>query len=328
MESDFGWMRHLSDETLGRLLKELSDKLHSDVCNRIVDVLQARREIEGSLRAGSANDQTSFKVPPPNYRVRIGSLGVFRLWRGSTEVEEHEWGGFSAKRLLFRLLVARGRFIFREQLQQELWPNAERSVAQTMLRVTLSRLNRILEPTKQKGAPGHFVCARNGTLAFDMNSFHSWDVTEWLESVRAAECMRSEKGDRAALAAYRRAFDGYRGSFMPEARDDAWVTLFRTNLSERFLQLGHTTVELIQKFGTIEEVIEIASRLLEEDRADEVAWTMLAKANLLKGDRCAALRAYFQASDALRAVLDIEPSGELADLASRIRVIHRQDQLK
>ena len=59
----------------------------------------------------------------------------------------------------------------------------------------------------------------------------------------------------------------------------------------------------------------MASRLLEEDPADEVAWALRMRVRLARGERTAALRLYATARGTLRRELDLEPGDALRALA-------------
>ncbi|NOX62063.1 MAG: hypothetical protein GXP42_08975, partial [Chloroflexi bacterium] len=59
----------------------------------------------------------------PGYALRIQTLGEFRVWRGETEVSKREWGRKKARHLLQLLLIHRDRFLHREQIIEQLWPD-------------------------------------------------------------------------------------------------------------------------------------------------------------------------------------------------------------
>src|SRR5690606_12533088 len=61
----------------------------------------------------------------PGYRLRVQTLGEFRLWRGREEAPHREWQRKKALQLFLFFLTERGKVLHREQICDMLWPEMD-----------------------------------------------------------------------------------------------------------------------------------------------------------------------------------------------------------
>lgn len=250
----------------------------------------------------------------PAFGLRIRSLGLLEVSRGEEPIRADAWKGQTARRLLVRLLVAEGRDVAREQLREDLWPDADADAGRNNLRVAVSRLNDALDPDRPPGTAPHFVVADGDRLALRSDAIEDWDVMRF----RAA--LGGGAGDASApdaLPALRDALALYAGPFAPEI-DEAWVAPLRRELAERFAAVAHAVGPRLVRRARYDEALVLAERLLREDPADERACALRMQVQLARGERSAAIRSYVEAQSALRE-LGLEPGPELAALARRVR---------
>jgi DNA-binding SARP family transcriptional activator len=308
------------------LLAELARDRNAALRERGVRLLARRggRDTYEALRAAS-EDRTprvrdaaraalaTIDLRPP-FDLRIRSLGLLEVTRGDVPIRADAWKGQTARRLLVRLLVAEGRPVPREQLREDLWPDAGVDAGRNNLRVAVSRLNDALDPDRPPGATPYFVVADGDTLALRREAVEHWDVSRF----RAA--LGGESADATApdaLAALRGALALYEGPFAPEI-EDAWVMPLRSELAGRFAAAAYELGPRLLRRGRHDEALGLAERLLREDPADERASALRMRVQLARGERSAAMRSYACAQDALRE-LGLEPGPELAELARRVR---------
>jgi LuxR family maltose regulon positive regulatory protein len=277
---------------------------------------QAARDRSARVRAAAEQALARLDLRP-DYALRVESLGDFRVWRGAVPIDAAEWRGATARRLFQRLLIACGKAVPRDELQEDLWPGAEPDAAANSLRVATSRLNDALEPERPAGAPPHFVVTRGDGLALEIGE-DDWDASRWLARLGRLEVAERE-GRVAPLEEQRRALDGYRGALLPEVRDEPWVLPLRRELDSRFRRLAQRVGSRVLLRGRVEEALALAERLLASEPADEAAVALAMRAHLAAGERAAALRAYERAREALRAALDLPPGRELEALADQAR---------
>lgn len=255
----------------------------------------------------------------PGFRLSLRTLGLFAAERGGVPVEGAEWKGAMPRRLLFRLIAAEGRAIARDTILADLWPDSDDDAARNNLRVALSRLHDALDPGRPSGSPGYFVESKGDTLVLRTDAIESWDLVEFRTAEREARASDRQGDTDIAIASYQRALDLYGGEFLPETRYDEWAIAIRTRLAESVRELGERVAELLLAAGRFDEVLAVAARLIGEDAADEAGWILRMRVYLEAGDRSAALRAFEEATEALRTILDIEPGEEMERLAAMAR---------
>lgn len=250
----------------------------------------------------------------PSFLLRIRSLGALAASRGAEPVSPEAWKGQTARRLFARLLVAEGRALSREQIREDLWPDAEPDAGRNNLRVAVTRLNDALDPARPSGAAPHFVASEGDTLRLALDAIEDWDVARFRALLRDAE----GSDDAKALAAMREALALYEGPLLPEI-DDAWAQPLRRELADRFAAAAQRVGPRLVLRGRLDEATALAERMLRADPADEHAFALRMRVQLARRDRAGALRSYDEAVAVLRRELELEPGAELRQLAAQAR---------
>ena len=96
-------------------------------------------------------------VAHPGYQLRVQTLGAFSVWRGESEVTEHEWQRRKARQLLQLLITCRGRMLQRDEIFELLWDKETPDAASRDFRVTLTALNKALEPERAGDETPSFI---------------------------------------------------------------------------------------------------------------------------------------------------------------------------
>jgi LuxR family maltose regulon positive regulatory protein len=255
----------------------------------------------------------------PGYRLRVRTLGGFRVWRGVTEVEARDWQRDKARQL-FQLLVARrGRWMQRDELCDLLWPRLAPEVALRDFKVALNALNKALEPARAADAPYAFI-ARDGA-AYRLRP----EADLWLDDAAFAEgCARGlallDAGDEeAGAAALEEALALYAGPYLPEALYDDWAADERERLQAIFLRAAERLAAARLAAARLADAADLCRRILAHDRCYEPAYQLLMRAHAREGNRPLALRAFQRCAEALHDDLGVEPAAETVALAEQIR---------
>ena len=147
-------------------------------------------------------------------RLRLQTLGEFRLWRGEALMNEQEWER-GQPRLLLKALLARGPHpVSKELIMEDLWPDATPKTGENNLRVNLHRLRKALEPTLDKDFGSAYLQFQGNHLVLDQDlcQIDAHDFSSLCRKGRTAEAA----GDAsAALALYQGAVKLYGGDFWP-----------------------------------------------------------------------------------------------------------------
>ncbi|GAB4200348.1 MAG: BTAD domain-containing putative transcriptional regulator [Roseiflexaceae bacterium] len=256
----------------------------------------------------------------PGYRLRVQTLGVFRVWRGEAEVEPREWQRDKARQLFQLLLTRRDRWLQRDEIAELLWPDLAPEAASRDFKVALNALNKALEPGRAPEAASAFV-ARDGT-AYRLRP----EADLWLDA--AAFARSCDEGLRLlerpgppedALERLRAALLLYGGDYLPDTRYDDWPSQERERLLALYLRGADRLATALLERGRNDEVIDLCRRILEHDPCWEQAYRLTMRACLRQGNRAQALRAYQRCCEALRDELGVEPAPETRQLFEEAR---------
>lgn len=261
----------------------------------------------------------------PGYQLRIQTLGAFRAWRGSVEIEPREWRRDKARQLFHLLLTQRGRPLQREEIVERLWPELTPEAANRDFKVALNALNRVLEPAREPESPSAFV-AREGAAYSVRPEADLWlDTLEFERECEAGLRLiesRSEPPGEAALdrailhlqAAQRL----YGGDYLPEATYEDWASDERERLRTLFLRAAARLAAALIERGRYDEGLEVCQAILARDECWEQAYRLMMVAFARQGNRPQAFRIYQRCESVLREELNVSPSPATVALHQRI----------
>ncbi len=247
----------------------------------------------------------------PGYQLRVQTLGGFRAWRGTVEIDPREWQRDKARQLFQLLLTQRGRPLQRDEITERLWPNLAPDVASRDFKVALNVLNKVLEPGRSTETPSAFVI-RDGTTYCLRPEADLWlDLTEFETTAEAGlnliDGPEVDAHDKA-LTLLQTAIGLYTGDFLPEALYEGWAAHEQERLLALYLRAADRLAGLLLERGQAEETVVMCQRILARDACWERAYQMMMLAHRQLGNRPQALRVYQRCVAALRAELDVAPS--------------------
>ena len=209
--------------------------------------------------------------------------------------------------LLTYLAVERGMHS-RESLMALFWPESPSNSAAASLRVTLSRLRQGL------GQAGKVLITEAGNVCFDSNYPADLDL-DWLST--AAHKATPPDELRSILIVDRGVF--LEGFSLPDAPSfDDWIS---TQRGVYLRQLEQAYERLSQHLLSIHDsaaAVETATRWVTRAPLSEQAYRRLMAAQVLNGQRPAALITYHQLQDTLKKELGLQPGHETVLLANNI----------
>ncbi|MGC9399833.1 MAG: BTAD domain-containing putative transcriptional regulator [Anaerolineae bacterium] len=243
----------------------------------------------------------------PGYQLRIQALGPFRLWRGDEEVEAGDWRRENARQIFLLFLTYRGQLLERERIVTLLWPRLDAETALRDFKVALSRLYKVLEPDRARGAPSAYV-ARDGTRYGLRPEADIWlDVARFEQQVEAGD-RRFDQAPAMAAEYYREALALYHGDYLQEYLYEDWCSEERERLLTLYLRAAERLGGILAQQEAWEDVVEIGQAILLRDNCWEQAYRLLMRAYVALGNRAQALRLYRRCEATLHEELDIAPS--------------------
>jgi DNA-binding SARP family transcriptional activator len=250
--------------------------------------------------------------PPP---LRIWLLDGLRVERGGELIGEEQWRRSSVPKLLALLLLHPGGLL-REQVAEQLWPEADPEASTLNLRTTLSALRHLLEPPQCR-ASGRQRYSYRLPQGEDPLHLHLTEA-DWVDIRRFS----AAPVDRLSLPDLIEVVDLYRGELLPEYRYEEWTLGPREALRQRWFVLS---LELARRLAAAGRAPDARARLrsvLAADNTQEEAARLLMTLLAEHGDRAEALRVYNALAHALATELATTPDELTCGLAQRLQ---RQD---
>ena len=196
----------------------------------------------------------------------------------------------------------------REELIDLLWWEKGLKLGRTSLRVVLSQIRKAL------AAADAVVVASSDSVHFDAGQPHQLDVAEITHALSSNEVAVWE----AALARSRGdLFAGFALTGAPHF--ERWVSVQREHWHQQIESLYEQVAAYWLDSGERSRAVDMASRWAAHSPLSDPAHHCLMQAQLLNGDRVAALQTYKQFTAILELELGITPQAEITALAEQIQ---------
>ena len=279
-------------------MKKLSH--HSDIKVR-EKAWQIRRTIHRS------------KVP----RLRIETLGGFRVWREDSLMEEKEWDRIQPKKLLMAVVSQGPQKIPKEMLMENLWPEERFDAAEKNFKTVLQRLRNSLEPVISEDFGSSYIHLHNNFVFLDPE-FCEVDVDMFLSLLKKGE-EEERKGDiKGALSSYVEAMEIYKGDFFPEELYAPWVDMKREEARGKYIEFLNRMATLYEKQGASTKAIAANKKAIQADPLWEEGYRNLITLYSNKGMLNEALRTYEACQKALEAGIKTKPDHTTTALYKKI----------
>src|ERR1043165_5965939 len=247
----------------------------------------------------------------PRPITRIHLLGAMRAttYLGANALPR----GRKARAILGCLCVARGARVARNRLAAMLWDRVPDFQGRASFRQAYRELVVSFGPLAKE-----LLIADRETVGLNINLC-------WVDALAmlATDLKSSPRGDLAALCSgdLLEDLDGISTSL------DQWLLSERTHFTERVRALLESELhEVHSAESEAQQRAAIARRLIKFDPTHEGAARILMRALADMGERAQALREYARCRDALKLMLDVEPSPETQTLEEAIRVFSSRDE--
>jgi LuxR family transcriptional regulator, maltose regulon positive regulatory protein len=253
----------------------------------------------------------------PDHEIRLSVLGPVVLHVDGTQFVGADWRRERVRSLLTYLAVHGGGT--RESVAAALWPDMSDDSAGRNLRVTLTRLNGVLEPDRAEGEPFCFVLQEGGRLSLRTDWIRV-DLWEFREHLAAANDAEVEGVPSVALEHLLAAESLYRDEAFSGLRCEEWGVDERERLRGALATTATRAGELLLARGDIDEAVRLAGRAIDSEPWSERAHRLLAAGHLANGDRPAALRA-LQRCRSMLDELGADPEPATSELTRRVASI-------
>jgi len=243
----------------------------------------------------------------PGYRLRVQTLGPFRLWRGKEEVAPDAWQREKARHLFQFLITHRRRFLDRDQIVEMMWPGLDVETGRRDFKVALSTLRQVLEPNREPGAPSAYVAREGSRYGLRRGADLSIDAARFEALVQKGNAV-FDRAREKATGYYEDAMKVYQDDYLRDCLYDDWSSAERERLLTLYLRTADRVVQAHVEREAWEKVIPVCQAILDRDDCWEQAYRSMMTAYAEMGYRVQALRAYQRCAKTLRETLGIEPS--------------------
>jgi len=221
------------------------------------------------------------------------------------------------KNLLAYFLYHHGKFLHRDQLMEQFWPDVIPEAARNSLHVAISQLRSYLRPYLGKIK---VIKHQNEGYIFDPDHVVVTDIQQFRASCYSGwEALKNQKHE-AAVPFLHNASELYSREFLREFLYEEWCSREREALQEALLAVLKSLAVHYQKQGFYEQVIPLAERMLLIAPFLEDVHRLLIEAFAELNMRGRALNQYQKCRALLMSHFEAEPSSETKDLVAKLRV--------
>ncbi|MGQ9549249.1 MAG: BTAD domain-containing putative transcriptional regulator [Roseiflexus sp.] len=249
--------------------------------------------------------------------LKVALFGSLTVQIGDHTLPDSVWRSRQERRLLAILAANRGRVITAGRLCEWLWPESESAGASVNLRSAISNLRRVLEPEAER-ASNRYILTRSGGYAWNRESDAWIDVDKFLTLTESIAGVRATGSVKPGEADLERAIALYRGDFLEDEEESAWVAMERERLRARYLDALRRVAEIKLERGDPMAAAAFAGRGIAVAPLAEPLWRILMLAQARSGDTAGALQSYERYRHLLDHELGAVPSPQTQALHTAI----------
>ncbi|MGG7621602.1 BTAD domain-containing putative transcriptional regulator [Bacillus coreaensis] len=240
----------------------------------------------------------------PGYSLRIQTLGQFKVFIGTNEVEDRAWQRGKARELLQLFVTQKNHLFQKEEIYQSLWPDHDEKHAVRDFKVALNALNNALEPHRKARGNPYFI-VREGS-SYGLNPIAGIDV-DAVEFEKWVQLGLEERELEKALGFLQKGLNLYHGHYLPERRFIDWCINERERLHVYFLRGAEKIAQLHVRIEEYDHAIHWCERILDTDRTWEEAYRLLMYCYYRKNNRPFAMKWYQKCCAILDEELGVSP---------------------
>lgn len=242
--------------------------------------------------------------------VTVKLFGDFTITCGEVSISNAESRSLKVWLLLAYLLCNRKRTIPQKELSDLLNVNEEADDVSASLRMTRTRVRRLLEPlVKQTGQ--ELMLGRGGSMVWNPAIPTELDAEQFEALCKMAEEKKSKK---TRVQIYCKALSLYTGNFLEKLSGEVWVAPLTAYYQELYLNTLEKALPLLQEEGRQEEVIRFSREAVRFAPYEEYLHVYLMRSLIAVGQYAAAEDVYQSFYQTMMKDLGTVTSRELQEL--------------
>jgi LuxR family transcriptional regulator, maltose regulon positive regulatory protein len=252
----------------------------------------------------------------PGYTLRIQTLGRFRIWLGSTRIDEKDWQRGKSRELLELFVTKQNKLIPKEEIYQFLWPDQDEENANKSFKVALNALLKTIEPNRKARADSFFIKRSGTAYGLNVQSGYELDVAlfeDWITAgLDKADPVRSKELLEKGL-------NLFEGDFLPDHRTSDWCLSERERYQVLFLRGAEKMAQVSVRLGDFNACIHWCEKILQVDTTWEEAYRLIMFSYYQKNNRPQAMKWYHKCQDVLQNELGVEPMQPTREMFEMVR---------
>lgn len=248
-------------------------------------------------------------------KIMIRMLGEFSMTYRGNMISDSDNRSKKVWTLLEYLIAFHTKAVAHDTLIELLWHNADNGVdSENALKTILHRTRTSLEPLKY--TDHKLILHRRETYFWNEDSNFELDIDVFHKLCEDAALQNLSVKER--LDCSYKAFDLYKGRFLPKNKDEDWVIPVAEYYHSMYLTMVHNMIDLLLAEENYDEIIRICNAVVAIDPYDEQTYYHLIRSLFMVGRQKEALDQYQHVMHLFYDTFGINPSDEITDLYQEI----------
>ncbi|TFE01511.1 BTAD domain-containing putative transcriptional regulator [Jeotgalibacillus salarius] len=258
------------------------------------------------------------EIRPPSYTLHVRLLGAFHVTRGQTTIHEKEWRREKAKELFALFVLNRNRYLNKQEIYDELWPEVGPEQAERDFKVTYNAMLKAIEPEREARRESYFIERKGLLYRIRPETRIQIDTEQWQAEIEESSEI---KDPRLQLRYLKKGISYYQGELFGERVPDSKLIRREQELfHQSYLEVMERIAQLYTRLQDYNKVIYWAEKILAEDLTWEEAYRLLMFAYYQKKNRRRAMELYSSCERILREELGVPPMETTENMYDLIRL--------
>lgn len=242
-------------------------------------------------------------------KVRIRMFGTMELEYNGTVISEAQIRSQKQWLLLAYIIYFRHKAILQKELLKNLWDLDEEG--SNVFKTTMHRLRTMLSDAFGEEFGRSFISCSNKQCNIGEEYEVSCDFETFEEGLKQAKELQREE---ERLGAFKTMFELYRGDFLTDFSEKAWITPISIYYRSLYLELVQNILSICEAQRFYTEAIELLGRAGEVMKYEESIYVPLIRILIRMENYADAVRVYEHLSDMLTVTYGVKPSQEAKTL--------------
>ena len=269
------------------------------------DPVRVRRCIRSLIaETGSHQLESVYRLTMP--KLRIQTLGEFKVLIGGKELDGARWEGHKPKLLLKSILRRHGHDVPKEMIVEDIWPGSSAKAGEKNFKVNLHRLRKALEGDLEENPGFSYIHLESGIVSMDPDLV-SIDMNEFVHFTGKGHECYSRMMPEEALYWYEKACGLYLGDFLEEEPYTEWLEQKRVTLRDEYIHALTKKAEINEELDRIPVAVRDLKKVIEINPLHESAYRNLMILYADSGETNTALKVFDECSRIILQELGAEP---------------------